>query len=38
LGNSAIEAVDAAAEAQQDYLRKLKETLEELETQTSTPK
>ncbi len=35
LGNSAIEAVDAAAEAQQDYLRKLKETLEELETQTS---
>jgi hypothetical protein len=38
LGNPAIEAVDAAAEAQQDYLRKLKETLEELETQTSTPK
>jgi hypothetical protein len=36
LGNPAIEAVDAAAEAQQDYLRKLKETLEELETQTST--
>jgi hypothetical protein len=38
LGNPAIEAVDAAAEAQQDYLRKLEETLEELETQTSTPK
>ncbi len=38
LGNPAIEAVDAVAEAQQDYLRKLKETLEELETQTSTPK
>ena len=37
LGNPAIEAVDAVAEAQQDYLRKLKETLEELETQTSTP-
>ncbi len=36
LGNPAIEAVDAVAEAQQDYLRKLKETLEELETQTST--
>ena len=36
LGNPAIEAVDAAAEAQQDYLRKLKETLEEVETQTST--
>ena len=36
LGNPAIEAVDAAAEAQHDYLRKLKETLEELETQTST--
>ncbi len=38
LGNPAIEAVDAAAEAQQDYLRKLAETLEEVETQTSTPK
>ena len=38
LGNPAIEAVDAVAEAQQDYLRKLEETLEELETQTSTPK
>jgi hypothetical protein len=36
LGNPAKEAVDAAAEAQQDYLRKLKETLEEVETQTST--
>jgi hypothetical protein len=36
LGNPAIEAVDAAAEAQQEYLRKLKETLEEIETQTST--
>ena len=36
LGNPAVEAVDAAAEAQHDYLRKLKETLEELETQTST--
>ncbi len=36
LGNPAIEAVDAAAEAQQAYLRKLKETLEEVETQTST--
>ena len=35
-GNSAIEAVDAAAEAQQDYLRKLEETLEELESQSST--
>lgn len=38
LGNPAIEAVDAAAEAQQDYLRRLKETLEEVETQTSTSK
>jgi hypothetical protein len=36
LGNPAIEAVDAAAEAQQDYLRKLEETLEELESQSST--
>src|SRR3990170_3469450 len=36
LGNSAIEAVDAAAAAQQDYLRKLKETLEGIETQTAT--
>jgi hypothetical protein len=36
LGNPAIEAEDAPAEAQQDYLRKLKETLEEVETQTST--
>jgi hypothetical protein len=36
LGNPAIEAVDAAAEAQQDYLRRLKETLEEVEIQTST--
>ena len=35
LGNPAIEAVDAAAEAQQDYLRRLKETLEEVEIQTS---
>ena len=35
-GNPAIEAVDAAAEAQQDYLRKLRETLEEIETQTPT--
>jgi hypothetical protein len=36
LGNPAIEAVDAAAEAQQDYLRKLKETLEEIDAETST--
>jgi hypothetical protein len=36
LGNPAIEAVDAAAEAQQNYLRKLKETLEEVEILTST--
>ena len=36
LGNPAIEAVDAAAEAQQVYLRRLKETLEEVEIQTST--
>ena len=36
LGNPAMEAVDAAAEAQHDYLRKLSETLEEIETQTST--
>src|SRR5215213_6675962 len=36
LGNTAIEAMDAAAEAQQDYLRTLTETLEELEFQTST--
>jgi hypothetical protein len=36
LGNPAIEAVDAAAEAQQDYLRKLEETLEELKSQSST--
>jgi hypothetical protein len=36
LGNPAIEAVDSAAEAQQDFLRKLKEILEEIETQTST--
>jgi hypothetical protein len=35
LGNPAMEAVDAAAEAQHDYLRKLSETLEEIETQTS---
>jgi hypothetical protein len=28
--------VDAAAEAHHDYLRKLKATLEEVETQTST--
>ena len=35
-GKPAIEAVVAAAEAQQDYLRELKETLEEVETQTST--
>ncbi len=32
LGNPAIEAMDAAAEAQQDYWRKLKETLEVVET------
>jgi hypothetical protein len=36
LGNPAIEVVDAAAEAQQNYLRRLKETLEEVEIQTST--
>jgi hypothetical protein len=36
LGNPAIEAVDAAAEAQQDYLRKLKDTLEEVDTKSST--
>jgi hypothetical protein len=36
LRNPEIEAVDAAADAQHDYLRKLKETLEEIETQTST--
>ena len=36
LGNPAIEAVDAAAKAQQDHLRKLKETLGEVEIQTST--
>jgi len=36
LGNPAIEAVDAAAEAQHNYLRNLKETLEEVEIQTST--
>jgi hypothetical protein len=35
-GKPAIEAVDAAAEAHHDYLRKLKATLEEVETQTST--
>jgi hypothetical protein len=35
-GKPAIEAVDAAAEAHQDYLRELKETLEEVETQAST--
>ena len=35
-GNPAKEAVDAAAEAQQDYLRDLKETLEEIEAQPST--
>jgi hypothetical protein len=35
-GNPAKETVDAAAEAQQDYLRKLKETLEEIEAQPST--
>ena len=38
LGTPAIEAVDVVAEAQQDYLRKLKETLEEIETQPSTSK
>lgn len=36
LGNPAIEAVVAAAEAQQGYLRKLRETLEEVEGQSST--
>ena len=36
LGDPAIEAVDSAAEAQQDFLRKLAETLEEIETETST--
>ena len=36
LGNPAIEAVDSAAEAQQIFLRKLRGTLEEIETQTST--
>jgi hypothetical protein len=36
LGHPAIEAVDAAAEAQHDYLRKLRETLEEIETHAST--
>ena len=36
LGNPAKAAVDATAEAQQDYLRDLKETLEEIEAQTST--
>ncbi len=36
LGNPAKETVDAAAEAQRDYLRKLKETLEEVEDQSST--
>jgi hypothetical protein len=36
LGNPAIEAVEAAAEAQQNYLRKWKQTLEEVEIQTST--
>jgi hypothetical protein len=36
LGNPAIESVDTAAEAQQAYLRKLKETLEEVEAQSST--
>ena len=36
LGNPAIEYVDTAAEAQQAYLRKLKETLEEVEAQSST--
>ena len=35
LGNPAIAAVDAAAEAQQDYLRELKETLGDIETPTS---
>jgi hypothetical protein len=35
LGNPAMEAVDAAAEAQQDYLRQLQETLEEIESETS---
>jgi hypothetical protein len=35
-GKPAIEAVDAAAEAHQDYMRNLKATLEEVETQTST--
>ena len=34
-GNPAIEVVDAAAEAQQDYLRELKETLGDIETPTS---
>ena len=36
LGNPAMEAVDAAAEAQQDFLRQLKETLEGIEVQSST--
>ena len=36
LGNPAKAAVDATAEAQQDYLRDLKEALEEIEAQTST--
>jgi hypothetical protein len=34
-GNPAMEAVNAAAEAQQDYLRQLQETLEEIESETS---
>ena len=36
LGNPAIESVDTAAEAQQAYLRKLKESLEGVEAQNST--
>jgi hypothetical protein len=36
LGNPAMEVVDAAAEAQQAYLRRLKETLEEIDAETST--
>lgn len=35
-GNPAKETVDAAAKAQQDYLRNLKETLKEIEAQPST--
>ena len=35
-GDPAKEVVDAAAQAQQDYLRDLRETLEEIEAQPST--